>query len=108
MLRSSLKQRTRCPDPICFPISKRSAQKLDGDGDAAAAAAAEREERNQMMLEGKARIQDTDMPLKMQSQATSCASYALDLFDVTDCKSIAAHIKRVCALYRQISLLLVV
>ncbi|KAJ3686204.1 hypothetical protein LUZ61_015368 [Rhynchospora tenuis] len=46
------------------------------------------------MLEGKARIQDTDMPLKMQSQATSCASMALDLFDVTDCKSIAAHIKR--------------
>lgn len=48
------------------------------------------------MLEGKARIQDTDMPLKMQSQATSCASFALDLFDVTDCKSIAAHIKGVC------------
>lgn len=58
------------------------------------------------MLEGKAKIQDTDMPLKMQSQATSCASYALDLFDVTDCKSIAAHIKRVC-IRLQISLLLV-
>ncbi|XP_042395302.1 dynein light chain LC6, flagellar outer arm-like isoform X2 [Zingiber officinale] len=46
------------------------------------------------MLEGKAMIQDTDMPLKMQLQAMSCASVALDLFDVLDCKSIAAHIKK--------------
>ncbi|XP_074592656.1 uncharacterized protein LOC141848519 [Curcuma longa] len=46
------------------------------------------------MLEGKAMIQDTDMPLKMQLQAMSSASEALDLFDVLDCKSIAAHIKK--------------
>ncbi|KAM0938578.1 putative dynein ATPase [Dioscorea sansibarensis] len=46
------------------------------------------------MLEGKALIQDTDMPAKMQLQAMSSASEALDLFDVLDCKSIAAHIKK--------------
>lgn len=50
------------------------------------------------MLEGKAMIQDTDMPLKMQLQAMSSASEALDLFDVLDCKSIAAHIKKVLSL----------
>ncbi|KAK6124994.1 hypothetical protein DH2020_041268 [Rehmannia glutinosa] len=47
------------------------------------------------MLEGKALIEDTDMPLKMQIQAMACASQALDLYDVLDCKSIAAHIKKV-------------
>jgi hypothetical protein len=47
------------------------------------------------MLEGKALIQDTDMPVKMQMQAMACASQALDLYDVIDCKSIAAHIKKV-------------
>ena len=49
------------------------------------------------MLEGKASIQDTDMPVKMQLQARSCAAQALDLFDVLDCKSIAGatHIKKV-------------
>ncbi|XP_073110560.1 uncharacterized protein [Elaeis guineensis] len=48
------------------------------------------------MLEGKASIQDTDMPVKMQLQARSCAAQALDLFDVLDCKSIAGatHIKK--------------
>ncbi|XP_077210063.1 uncharacterized protein LOC143845570 [Tasmannia lanceolata] len=46
------------------------------------------------MLEGKGRIQDTDMPIKMQLQAMGCASKALDLYDVSDCKSIAAHIKK--------------
>ncbi|KAK3219834.1 hypothetical protein Dsin_013804 [Dipteronia sinensis] len=46
------------------------------------------------MLEGKALIQDTDMPVKMQMQAMACASQALDLYDVIDCKSIAAHIKK--------------
>ncbi|CAA6665983.1 unnamed protein product [Spirodela intermedia] len=46
------------------------------------------------MLEGKAMVEDTDMPIKMQVQAMSAASYALDLFDVSDCKSIAAHIKK--------------
>ncbi|KAJ3695734.1 hypothetical protein LUZ60_001111 [Juncus effusus] len=46
------------------------------------------------MLEGKAMIQDTDMPLKMQVQAMAAASEALDLYDVLDCRSIAAHIKK--------------
>ncbi|KAK7842318.1 hypothetical protein CFP56_014031 [Quercus suber] len=46
------------------------------------------------MLEGKAMIQDTDMPLKMQIQAMASASQALDHYDVVDCKSIAAHIKK--------------
>lgn len=47
------------------------------------------------MLEGKALIEDTDMPLKMQIQAMASASQALDVYDVLDCKSIAAHIKKV-------------
>ncbi|CAM8917214.1 unnamed protein product [Rhodiola kirilowii] len=47
------------------------------------------------MLEGKALVQDSDMPWKMQVQATSAAYEALDLYDVFDCKSIAAHIKKV-------------
>lgn len=47
------------------------------------------------MLEGKGLIEDTDMPLKMQIQAMACASQALDLYDVLDCKSIAGHIKKV-------------
>ncbi|KAK1312836.1 hypothetical protein QJS10_CPA07g00759 [Acorus calamus] len=46
------------------------------------------------MLEGKAMIQDTDMPVKMQMKAMTSASQALDLHDVSDCKSIAAHIKK--------------
>ncbi|KAK4354470.1 hypothetical protein RND71_026664 [Anisodus tanguticus] len=45
------------------------------------------------MLEGKALIEDTDMPVKMQIQAMSCASQALDVYDVLDCKA-AAHIKK--------------
>jgi len=40
-------------------------------------------------------IEDTDMPLKMQIQAMASASEALDLYDVLDCTSIAAHIKKV-------------
>lgn len=47
------------------------------------------------MLEGKAVVEETDMPLKMQIQAMSCASKALDLYDVYDCRSIACHIKKV-------------
>lgn len=47
------------------------------------------------MLEGKAVIEDTDMPDKMQIQAMASASEALDLYDVFDCTSIAAHIKKV-------------
>lgn len=50
------------------------------------------------MLEGKALVQDTDMPGKMQIQAMDAASKALDLYDVFDCKSIAAHIKKVLSL----------
>ncbi|XP_068653581.1 uncharacterized protein [Aristolochia californica] len=46
------------------------------------------------MLEGKALVQDSDMPVKMQIQAMTYASQALDLFDVCDCKSVARHIKR--------------
>ncbi|KAI3877713.1 hypothetical protein MKW98_020194 [Papaver atlanticum] len=46
------------------------------------------------MLEGKALIEDTDMPWKMQIQAMTSASQALDLYDVFDCKSIAAKIKK--------------
>ncbi|GJN17604.1 hypothetical protein PR202_gb04686 [Eleusine coracana subsp. coracana] len=46
------------------------------------------------MLEGKAMVEDTDMPVKMQVQAMSAAYRALDRFDVTDCRNIAAHIKK--------------
>uniref|UniRef100_A0A1J3EBD3 Dynein light chain n=1 Tax=Noccaea caerulescens TaxID=107243 RepID=A0A1J3EBD3_NOCCA len=46
------------------------------------------------MLEGKAKVGETDMPVKMQMQAMSIASQSLDLFDVFDCQSIAAHIKK--------------
>ncbi|XP_022844947.1 dynein light chain 1, cytoplasmic-like [Olea europaea var. sylvestris] len=46
------------------------------------------------MLEGKGLIDDTDMPVKMQIQAMAFASQALDLYDVFDCKCIAAHIKK--------------
>ncbi|KAB2611314.1 dynein light chain 1 [Pyrus ussuriensis x Pyrus communis] len=46
------------------------------------------------MLEGRAVIEDTDMPVKMQMQAMAAASEALDLHDVVDCRSIAAHIKK--------------
>ncbi|KAL6537527.1 hypothetical protein OROMI_026061 [Orobanche minor] len=47
------------------------------------------------MLEGKALIEDSDMPLKMQIQALASASEALDLYDVLDCKTMAANIKKV-------------
>ncbi|KAM0020737.1 putative dynein ATPase [Helianthus debilis subsp. tardiflorus] len=46
------------------------------------------------MLEGKAYAKDTDMQLKMQAHAMDSASQALDLYDVVDCTSIAAHIKK--------------
>ncbi|XP_044471301.1 dynein light chain 1, cytoplasmic-like [Mangifera indica] len=46
------------------------------------------------MLEGKGMIKETDMPVKMQIQAMAFASQALDLYDVFDCISIAAHIKK--------------
>lgn len=47
------------------------------------------------MLEGKALIQDTDMSVKMQIHAMTCASQALDLYDVSECESIAGHVKKV-------------
>lgn len=47
------------------------------------------------MLEGKAMVKETDMGEKMQRKAMACASQALDLFDISDCISIAAHIKKV-------------
>jgi len=53
------------------------------------------------MLEGKAVVEDTDMPAEMQAQAMSAASRALDRFDVLDCRSIAAHIKKVTTLPRR-------
>ncbi|KAL4384210.1 hypothetical protein GQ457_15G014920 [Hibiscus cannabinus] len=46
------------------------------------------------MFKGKALIKETDMPEKMQTQAMDSASQALDLYDVSDCISIAAHIKK--------------
>ncbi|KAJ7963006.1 Dynein light chain [Quillaja saponaria] len=46
------------------------------------------------MLEGKALVEDTDMPFKMQIQAMASISEALDLYDVFDCKSIAARMKK--------------
>ncbi|KAJ7973856.1 Dynein light chain [Quillaja saponaria] len=46
------------------------------------------------MLEGKAIVKETDMPMKMQIQAMSSASHALDVYDVSDCISIAAFIKK--------------
>lgn len=47
------------------------------------------------MLEGKGTVKETDMAEKMQREAMACASQALDIFDVSDCISIAAHIKKV-------------
>ncbi|KAK3210707.1 hypothetical protein Dsin_015413 [Dipteronia sinensis] len=46
------------------------------------------------MLEGKGMIKETDMPVKMQIQAMTFASQALDIYDVFDCISIASHIKK--------------
>ncbi|KAJ4708034.1 Dynein light chain, partial [Melia azedarach] len=46
------------------------------------------------MLEGKAVVEDTDMPLKMQAEAMASASQALDLYEVFDYTSIAAFIKK--------------
>ncbi|KAA8534966.1 hypothetical protein F0562_029969 [Nyssa sinensis] len=46
------------------------------------------------MLEGKALVKETDMPVKMQIQAMTSASQALDIYDVFDCISIAGHIKK--------------
>lgn len=42
------------------------------------------------------------MPAKMQAQAMSAASRALDRFDVLDCRSIASHIKKVTLVARAV------
>ncbi|CAI0628832.1 unnamed protein product [Linum tenue] len=46
------------------------------------------------MLEGKAIVKETDMPESMQIKAMASASEALDIFDVLNCRSLAAHIKK--------------
>ncbi|XP_052199810.1 dynein light chain 1, cytoplasmic-like [Diospyros lotus] len=46
------------------------------------------------MLEGKGVVKETDMEEKVQVEAMAAASEALDLYDVFDCISIAAHIKK--------------
>ncbi|GAA0150296.1 microtubule or microtubule-binding cytoskeletal protein [Lithospermum erythrorhizon] len=46
------------------------------------------------MLEGKALVEDSDMPLNMQMQAMSFASQALDIYDVFDLKAISCYIKK--------------
>ncbi|CAB4284610.1 unnamed protein product [Prunus armeniaca] len=46
------------------------------------------------MLEGKAVVRETDMPHAMQSHAMELAYKALDLHEVSDCRSIAHHIKQ--------------
>lgn len=65
-----------------------------GGGGSFVVACSEKEGKERM-LEGKALVEDTDMPAKMQAHAMASASQALDLYDVVDCKSIAAHIKKV-------------
>ncbi|KAI8571106.1 hypothetical protein RHMOL_Rhmol01G0091800 [Rhododendron molle] len=52
------------------------------------------------MLEGKGLVKKTDMAVKMQIEAMGCASEALDLYDVSDCISMSAHIKKVLRLPR--------
>ncbi|KAF8402989.1 hypothetical protein HHK36_011083 [Tetracentron sinense] len=46
------------------------------------------------MLEGKAVVRETDMHEGMQSHVMELAYQALDLHEVSDCKSIAHHIKQ--------------
>ncbi|PRQ43104.1 putative dynein ATPase [Rosa chinensis] len=46
------------------------------------------------MLEGKAVVRETDMPTLMQSHAMELAYKALDLHEVSDCRSIAHYIKQ--------------
>lgn len=48
------------------------------------------------MLEGKAVVRETDMPTLMQSYAMELSYKALDLHEVSDCRSIAHYIKQVC------------
>ncbi|XP_051113794.1 uncharacterized protein LOC127239605 [Andrographis paniculata] len=46
------------------------------------------------MLEGKAKVMESDMPEKIRIHAMASASQALDIFDVSDYTSIAAYIKK--------------
>ncbi|GMJ08411.1 hypothetical protein HRI_004510300 [Hibiscus trionum] len=46
------------------------------------------------MLEGKAVVRETDMPMEMQSRVMELAYQALDLHEVSDCQSIARYIKQ--------------
>ncbi|MCL7025360.1 hypothetical protein MKW94_013303 [Papaver nudicaule] len=46
------------------------------------------------MFEGKAVARETDMPEEMQCHATELAYQALDLYEPSDHKSIACHIKQ--------------
>ncbi|KAK9920572.1 hypothetical protein M0R45_029125 [Rubus argutus] len=47
------------------------------------------------MLEGKAVVRETDMPILMQSHVMELAYKALDLYEVSDCRSIALYIKQI-------------
>lgn len=47
------------------------------------------------MLEGKAVLQETDMPEMMQRHVMELAHQALDAHEVSDCQSIAHFIKQV-------------
>lgn len=44
-------------------------------------------------------VRETDMPHTMQSHAMELAYKALDLHEVSDCRSIAHHIKQVSILF---------
>ncbi|KAI4379295.1 hypothetical protein MLD38_005613 [Melastoma candidum] len=46
------------------------------------------------MLEGRAVVRETDMSPDMQAFAMDLACQALDLHEVSDCQSIACHIKQ--------------
>lgn len=47
------------------------------------------------MLEGKAVVQEADMPEMLQNHVMELAYQALDLHEVSDCQSIAHYIKQV-------------
>ncbi|MBA0581493.1 dynein light chain 1, cytoplasmic [Gossypium raimondii] len=46
------------------------------------------------MLEGRAVVRESDMPMEMQSRVMELAYQALDLHEVSDCQSIARYIKQ--------------
>lgn len=53
-------------------------------------------EEHRDMFEGKAVVRETDMPEEMQCHAAELAYQALDLYEPSDHRSIAYHIKQVC------------